>query len=191
MIWRNPVFGVEKMAITLIGYRGCGKSSVGPLLAERLGWTCIDCDDQIELNAAKSIREIFEDDGESAFRALETTVLTRLLHGQRVVVAAGGGAVLADQNRRCMRESGPVIWLQASADVLARRIGCDDNSTTRRPGLTGKSAVDEVSEVLQSRLPLYSEATTFSVDTEDRSPTEIVDEIMGRLESLDFGIIDR
>jgi shikimate kinase len=170
------------MVITLIGYRGCGKSTVGPLLAESLGYACIDSDDQVEQIAAKSIAQIFADDGEPTFRKLETQVLTDLLGRDDLVVAAGGGAILADHNRQLMRQAGPVIWLQADVATLAARIGTDGSSAARRPGLTGKSAVDEVAEVLNARLPLYSDAATITIDTADQTPQQITQAILAALD---------
>ena len=169
------------MIVTLIGYRGCGKSSVGPLLADRLDCLCIDSDDEIETRAGKAIREIFADSGEQEFRRLETDVLKNLLTGPPSVIAAGGGAILADINRERMKAAGPVVWLNASAETLAARISADESSDARRPSLTGRSIEDEVADVLSSRLPLYQDAATITVDAERQSPEQIADAIMCEL----------
>ncbi|MEZ6062018.1 MAG: shikimate kinase [Planctomycetaceae bacterium] len=171
------------MIISLIGYRGCGKSSVAPLLAKRLHCESADSDDVIETRAGKSIRQIFSDDGEAAFRDLETQVLANLLQRDPIVVSAGGGAVLAEINRQRMRQAGPVVWLQASAEILAERIARDATSGQRRPALTGDSAVREVSDVLAVRLPLYAATATLTVDSEQLSPAEIVEQILSDLNS--------
>ncbi|MCP4787565.1 MAG: shikimate kinase [Fuerstiella sp.] len=169
------------MIVTLIGYRGCGKSSVGPLLAARLQCRCVDSDDEIESSSGKTIGEIFADDGESTFRALETEVLTQLLNKPPVVIAAGGGAILAPVNRELMKEAGPVVWLTASVATLASRIGRDGTSQRRRPSLTGKSIDDEVADVLEARLPLYKDAATITIDAESESPLQIADRIVAAL----------
>jgi shikimate kinase len=169
------------MIVTLIGYRGCGKSSVGPLLAARLQCRCIDSDDEIEASSGKSIGEIFADDGETRFRALETEVLRKLLTGPSSVVAAGGGAILASVNRERMKQAGPVVWLTASIATLASRIGGDEESQQRRPSLTGKSIEDEVADVLESRLDLYRDAATMTVDAESESPQQITERIVAAL----------
>ena len=169
------------MIVTLIGYRGCGKSSVGPLLAMRLQCRCVDSDDEIEASSGKPIREIFADDGESVFRDRETEVLRKLLNEPPAVIAAGGGAILAQVNRERMKQAGPVVWLTASAATLASRIGEDDNSQHRRPSLTGKSIEDEVAEVLNSRLPLYKDAATITIDAESASPQQIAERIFAAL----------
>ena len=102
------------MILTLIGTRGTGKSTVAPLLAERLGWDWIDADVELERRAGRSIREIFASDGEPVFRALERQNLLELLQRDRLVLAAGGGAILNADTRRDFRAAGPVVWLQAT-----------------------------------------------------------------------------
>lgn len=166
------------MIITLIGYRGCGKSSVGPLLAERLNCRCIDSDDVIEKRAARSIADIFATDGEPKFRQLETEVLTDLVQtAPPLVIAAGGGAVLAEANRKLMTNAGPVVWLKASAETLANRISSDESSGARRPSLTGQSVTDEVAGILAKRIPLYRDTATLIVDAETHSPSVIAERI--------------
>ncbi|MBL8817897.1 MAG: shikimate kinase [Planctomyces sp.] len=169
------------MTITLIGYRGSGKSSIAPLLATALDWNWIDSDQVIEEEAGCTIRQIFESEGEAGFRARETQVLERLLKQPRLVIAAGGGAVLAPINRERMQAAGPVVWLCASADTLASRISGDQQSATRRPGLTALSASEEVASVLAYRLPIYLEAATISVDADGRSLDEITADILAQL----------
>lgn len=169
------------MIVTLIGYRGCGKSSVGPLLAERLHCRSVDSDDEIESRAGKAIREIFSDDGEAEFRRLETEVLKELLSGTSVVIAAGGGAVLADVNRERMKAAGPVVWLTAPASTLAARIGADESSGSRRPSLTGKLIEEEVADVLRDRLERYADAATIIVDADQQTPEQITDDILKQL----------
>lgn len=174
------------MIITLIGYRGCGKSSVGPLLAERIGCSFVDSDTVVEVQAGKSIAAIFADDGEAAFRELETDVLEDLLDTPPVVVATGGGAILAELNRQRMHEAGPVVWLDASAAVLAERIGGDDVSgKNNRPSLTGKSVVEEVAEVLAVRRALYEQAATLTVDVESATPDQIAERIFDAVTEMD------
>ena len=173
------------MIITVIGYRGCGKSSVGPLLAERIGCSYADRDVQVEAMAGKSISAIFGDDGESVFRTLETGLLEGLLDTPPAVVATGGGAILAGINRERMHEAGPVVWLKASAEVLAARIGADaDSGANDRPSLTGKSVVEEVSKVLNARQSLYEDAATITINVESGTPDEIAERIFDAVTSL-------
>ena len=169
------------MKLTLIGYRGCGKSSVGPLLAESLGMGCVDSDERVEEVAGKSIQQIFSDDGEAEFRRLESQVIAELLLQPKTVLAAGGGAILSEDNRICMQYAGPVVWLQASVETLASRIGGDKASATMRPSLTGRSILEEIAEVLETRRELYKKASTMTVDTDNKDPQQIADEIVTRL----------
>lgn len=171
------------MIVTLIGYRGCGKSSVGPLLAARLGCDCVDSDDQVEVAAGKSIAEIFQQDGEAAFRQIETDVLNQLLLRSNLVVAAGGGAILAEINRQRMRSAGPVVWLKASVATLAARITSDQTSATRRPSLTGRTVESEIADVLNTRIPLYQQAATMTVDADFASPEQLAAQIFAALNS--------
>ncbi len=169
------------MVITLIGYRGSGKSSVARLLAAALQLEWIDSDDVIEEQAGRSIREIFAQDGEAEFRRLEQAVIRDLTGRDSLVIAAGGGAILADENRRAMRAAGPVVWLQASVENLAQRIQADDSTNERRPSLTGQSVADEIESVLRSRHDLYADAATISVSTDNMSLQEVADRIVQRL----------
>ena len=169
------------MIVTLIGYRGCGKSSVGPLLAAQLRCPCIDCDDELERRAGRTIPEIFATDGEPEFRRLETELLAEILAGPDAVVSAGGGAILAEENCRNMKDAGPVVWLNAPVEVLAARIAGDEQAGARRPSLTGQSAVAEVAGVLNQRLPLYAAAATMTVDSSEASPAQIAEIIATRL----------
>jgi len=169
------------MAITIIGYRGTGKTTVGAELAQRLDWDYIDIDPELEKRARKSIAAIFAQDGEPYFRDLESAELARHLTGETIVVSAGGGVILRDLNRDLMCKSGPVIWLMADEATIAARIQSDPTSATRRPSLTRTDPISEIQQVLAFRRPLYSAAATIQVQTDGRSPAAIVDEIMLQL----------
>lgn len=171
--------------VFLIGYRGTGKSTVGRLLAERLGWTAIDSDRIVEDEVGVSIADLFARDGEQAFRDLEERVVASLCDRKNAVVSLGGGAVLRESTRRRVAAAGPVVWLTAAAETLARRIATDAVSATQRPRLTGLSPADEVRAVLAEREPIYRECATFSVDTEERTPREVAEAIDDRLGTHD------
>lgn len=171
------------MIITLVGYRGCGKSSVAPLLAAQLGWDCVDADAEIEHRAGCSIREIFSERGEPEFRRIEREVISELLAGRALVLAAGGGAVLNAETRRELRTAGPVVWLQASVNTILKRLQADLSTRERRPSLTDDDPRTEVESLLSAREPLYREVSTIVVQTDERTPPEIVDEIFARLPS--------
>jgi shikimate kinase len=165
------------MIVTLIGYRGTGKSSIAPRLAERWGSDCIDADVELERRAGRSIREIFATDGEAEFRRLERDVLVDLLQRDRLVLAAGGGAILNADTRRDFRAAGPVVWLQADVSTIAERIGADVSSAARRPNLTSAGTVAEIENVLRQREPLYRETATLIVNTTGQTVDALVDEI--------------
>ncbi len=173
--------------ITLIGYRACGKSSVAPLIAASLGWAFQDSDLLIERKAGCSIRQIFETQGEAEFRRQESEVLKELLKEGRMVVSAGGGAILSEANRELMRAAGPVVWIKVSPGVLAQRIQGDSQTADRRPSLTGKSVTDEVAEVLAAREPLYRSASTLIVDAETLTVQEVAQKILAHLSRTPAG----
>lgn len=170
------------MVVTLIGYRGCGKSSVGKELAEKLSWDFSDADEELERRAGKTIREIFAQDGEPVFRDLEEDVLADLVGRNRLVLAAGGGAVMRESTRNRVRQAGPVVWLTAAAETLYERIYKDDTTGERRPDLTDRGGLEEVQTLLAEREPVYREAATLVLDTEDKKLSEIVDELYERLQ---------
>ncbi|MEN0110155.1 MAG: shikimate kinase, partial [Planctomycetota bacterium] len=161
----------------LIGYRGCGKSTVGRLLAAQFGWESVDSDDVIEAEAGKPIAAIFSEQGEPAFRDHEERVVAALCDRPRVVASLGGGAVLRAKTRDRLTAAGPVVWLEAPADTLAARIAGDSSSGARRPSLTGAPASAEVARVLAERMPVYRACATVAVDADGRPPEAVADEI--------------
>ena len=169
------------MVITLIGYRGSGKSTVAAPLALRLGWDWVDADTVIEQHAGRTIRQIFEADGEPVFRAIERQVLENLLGRDRLVIAAGGGAILDSTTRSLMRHAGPVVWLQANVDTLYSRIHGDAATAERRPNLTQFGAREEITRVLDARQPLYRETATIVIDSENLTIETIVNQILEQL----------
>lgn len=175
------------MVVTLVGYRGAGKSRVAREVAARLGWRCVDADELIEQRAGCSIRQIFAERGEPAFREMEREVMQELLNQDGLVVAAGGGAVLDDRTRRGLSRSGPVVWLKASVETILRRLQNDETTGERRPSLTGLGLREEVERLLAIREPLYAEVSAFVVDTDELTPPQIADEIVARLPDVRAG----
>ncbi len=158
------------MVITLIGYRGSGKSTLAAPLAERLGWDWIDADVEIERRAGKTIREIFKDSGEPAFRQWERDVLADLLSRSNLVVAAGGGAILDPATRESMRSAGLVVWLKASLETLAARIESDPTTAARRPNLTAAGGLGEIEKLLARREPLYRQCAHRILEVDEGDP---------------------
>ncbi len=174
--------------ITLIGYRGTGKSSVAPRLAAALGWHWADSDIEIESYAGCSIRHIFQTRGEQAFRELERRAIADLLGESRLVLAAGGGAILDRTTRERMSAAGPVVWLRAEVQTIAQRLAADVATASARPALSGTSPIEEIETILNERTPLYQQVATFAVDTDQRTLESIVEEILIRLRR--FGVLD-
>jgi shikimate kinase len=172
------------MILTLIGYRATGKTTLAELLARRLGWEWVDADVEIERRAGKSIAQIFAEDGEPAFRDLEAQVIADLCRRDRLVLAAGGGAPMREENRLTIRQSGKVVWLTARPETILKRMSGDAATAERRPSLTGHAPLEEIVQLLARREPMYRETADFTVDTENRTPQELTAEILDRLEML-------
>jgi shikimate kinase len=165
------------MNVFLIGYRGCGKTTVARHLAARLGWPWVDADEALETRAGKSIKQIFADDGEGAFRDLESAIVAELAEGDQQVVSLGGGAVLRAENRAALQGRGFVVWLQALPESLAARIAADATTAQRRPNLTSQGGIDEIRTLLDKRAPLYEEVADLTVDTDRLSPEGVAERI--------------
>ena len=165
------------MNLYLIGYRGSGKSTVAPLVAEQLGWASIDSDEQVQLLVGETIAEIFERSGESAFRQWEASVIEGLSRQHDQVISLGGGAVLDVLTRKRLAESGKSVWLTADATTLFDRINSDDQSSATRPSLTDLPGLAEVESLLKSRAPAYRETADFTVDVAGQTPQQIAEAI--------------
>ena len=166
------------MNVVLIGYRGTGKSTVGRIVAARLGRVLVSTDAEIVKVAGQRIPEIVEKHGWGYFRDLETKICQELAGRDGIVIDTGGGAILRSQNVEGMKRTGKLFWLTASVETIAKRIGSD----TQRPSLTGtKSFVDEIQEVLRERTPKYQAAADYVIETEGKSLPQVADEILGRL----------
>jgi len=144
---------------------GAGKTSVGKLLARRLGKTFYDCDHEIERATGVRIPVIFEIEGEAGFRARETRMLLELVQSPNIVLATGGGAVLSPQNRRLLAEHGTVVYLRAAAHDLWQRTRHDRN----RPLLQTPDPLTRLTELFRERDPLYCEIADVIVDTGSQS----------------------
>jgi shikimate kinase len=171
------------MIVTLIGYRATGKTTLARLLAERLGWDWIDADVEIERLAEKSIERIFAEDGEPKFRDLEARVIGVLCRRDQLILAAGGGAPLRAESRQAMRSGGKVVWLMARPETILVRMSADATTPIRRPSLTGRDPLAEICELLAAREPIYREAADMAVDTEGKTPQELVDQIVSALQN--------
>jgi len=163
------------MNIVLVGYRGTGKSTVGRLLASRLGRELVSTDAEIIKRAQRSIPEIVAQKGWEHFRDLESDICREFAGRDQLVIDTGGGAILRVQNVEALKKNGTVFWLTASVETIAKRIG----SNNQRPSLTGtKSFVDEIQDVLRERTPKYQAAADHSIVTDNRSVNQLVETIL-------------
>ena len=166
------------MVITLIGYRGTGKSTLAAPLAQRLGWHWLDADVELERRAGRSIQEIFAADGEPEFRRLERELLSELVKRDRLVLAAGGGAILNEATRAEIKSAGPVIWLNATADTIERRLATDPTTGQRRPNLTSSGGRAEIERLLAVREPMYRECATITLNADSMSADQLVEIVL-------------
>jgi shikimate kinase len=156
----------------LIGPPGSGKTTVGTALAERLGVTLRDTDTDVEAAEGRPIGEIFIDDGEERFRELERAAVRAALAEHDGVVALGGGAVLAAETQRLLAGH-TVVYLRVGLSEAVKRVGL----ATARPLLV-LNPRSQLRKLLEERLPIYERLGTLHVDTETRTPDEIVEEIV-------------
>jgi shikimate kinase len=162
--------------IILVGYRGAGKSTVGQLLARRMGWRFCDTDQIIAEQTGRSIVDIFENDGEAAFRRMERKVLESMRRARNRVICLGGGALAAPEIAMMVKRLGRAVWLRAPAAVLWARISHDPHSTRNRPDLS-EGGLAEVESTLASREPLYASVAAHIVDTMAMTPAEVADSV--------------
>lgn len=162
--------------IILIGFMGCGKSSVGRRLAQKLDCDFLDTDELIEEQQGCSISDIFAKEGEGAFREMETECIKELIEkgGDGFVLSVGGGLPVRECNRELLKELGEVVLLQVSADVVYKRLRNDKT----RPLLQDKNPRGRIVDLMNARKGFYEEAATCVVDVNDRSFEEIVEEII-------------
>lgn len=186
---------MERSNIILTGFMGCGKSTIGMLLAEQTGYSFIDTDLMIEKTQYRTIAEIFAKDGEEAFRDMETDCLRSLFKRQEgCVISLGGGLPVGgslskeasvrertyrrgEENRRLLKELGSVFYLKASAQELYGRLQGD----TKRPLLQTENPYESICRLLTEREEWYEKCADQIVSTDNKTPQQVADEIMERM----------
>ena len=162
------------MSLVLIGYRGCGKTTVGRKLADRLWQPFADTDEIVMKTAGKPIRDIFAQDGEAGFRELELAAVREVAQLQEHVIAVGGGALERGENRDALKAGGhKLIYLRCEPAELHRRIAADPASADTRPDLTPGGGPEEIVTVLAQREPTYRAAAGAELDVTRLSPDEV------------------
>ena len=166
--------------IFLVGLMGAGKTSVGKLLARRLGKIFYDCDHEIERATGVRVPVIFEIEGEAGFRERETRMLEQLVEVPNVVLATGGGAVLSERNRRLLAQHGTVVYLRAGPQDLWHRTRHDRN----RPLLQIPDPLARLKELFAERDPLYREIADIIIDTGNQSLASLAHRLEQKLARL-------
>ena len=151
--------------VVLVGFMGAGKSTVGPLVARRLGWPFVDLDDEIEAAAGRTVPEIFATEGEMAFRRAEQEAAERVGQRERLVVATGGGAFTVPGTRLALRRDALTVWLRCEIEALLARIPADGS----RPLAANRATI---APLLRGREPSYALAD-LTVDTTRTAPEEV------------------
>jgi shikimate kinase len=166
---------MSRPAVILIGPPGAGKSTVGALLAQRLSVGFLDTDATVEAVAGKPVSDIFIEDGEQAFRALERSAVAAAIAGRAGVISVGGGAVL-DPGTQALLAGQNVVYLETGFAAAARRVGLD----VARPLLLGNPRA-QLRALLEQRLPVYQRLAWITVVTDSKAPAQIADEIAARI----------
>lgn len=170
-----------KNNIILIGFMGCGKSSVGFLLSDFLKRTVIDTDKRIESKQERSVSQIFEEMGEAAFREMETECIRALLETEdNRIIATGGGLPMKEENRELLHKLGRVYYLRVTPKAVYERL--KDNDT--RPLLRGENPMEKIRELLDKREAVYEACADVVLEASEKSVDEIAKEIVEKEREL-------
>jgi shikimate kinase len=163
--------------VFIVGMMGSGKTTIGRLLAERLGWRHLDSDEQVERDTGQTVPEIFAQRGEPAFRAAEARALAAAaLADTPTVVSVAGGAVLDAGNRQVLRRGGVIVWLRARVETLAQRVG----DGAGRP-LLGDDPAAALRRLYAQRRPVYEELAQVVVDVDGVDARTVADRVLAAL----------
>ncbi|MET3195880.1 shikimate kinase [Bacillus sp. OAE603] len=164
-------------SIYLVGFMGCGKTSVGKIIAKALNCHFIDLDEEIVSHTGKSIPTIFEEKGENGFRIIESEVLKKV-SSDSSIISTGGGIVTCPENIVFMKQNGIIFYLESTIETLYKRIHQDSN----RPNAVNRSLV-ELKNLFISRKSFYEKAD-FTISVTEKSPKDVSVEIINCLNSL-------
>lgn len=171
------------MNLVLTGYRCSGKSTVGKILASRLGMVFCDTDALVQEQTGKDIRTLVAEYGWDHFRQEEQKAVEALTRLDKRIIATGGGVILNRGNVRILKTNGWFAWLKTGTRALERRMRKAQEKGSIRPSLNGGDPVEEIRRVLEERTPFYAQSADFVVDTESLSPEEVAEEIRKAFET--------
>lgn len=162
--------------IILVGYMGCGKTTVGKRIAEATKYTFADTDEMIVAQQGRSISDIFAQDGESVFRDMETALLVKMLteKNDTCVISTGGGMPVREENRKLLRQLGTVVYLRVKPETVYERIKGD----TMRPLLQCENPMERIQEMIKSRNPAYEAAAELVIDVDNLTQREVAEQII-------------
>ena len=163
----------------MVGMMGAGKTAIGAALARRLGVPFLDSDTEIEAAADRTVAEIFERDGEAFFREKESQIIARLLDGPPAVLSTGGGAYLAEANRRMISERGVAVWLRADLELLWDRV----RHKTTRPLLLTEDPKGTLTRIYEDRTPIYAMADLIVEADPAYSIEDMTDQVFEKLKT--------
>ncbi|MDB9304008.1 shikimate kinase [Nodularia spumigena] len=170
---------LQGVNLYLIGMMGAGKTTVGQLLAKHLGYGFLDTDSVITQSAGRSINELFAEEGEAAFRQLESDVLAQVCAYTRLTIATGGGIILRTENWSYLHH-GLVVWLDVPVELLYTRLAED----TTRPLLQDADPQGKLRSLLEQRTPLYSQADLKITVREEETPEDIANRVIEAIPSV-------
>jgi len=172
---------LQKEKVILTGYRATGKSSIGKILADLLGFDFIDTDLAIEKRQGESIAEMVGRGGWDLFRRKEEDMLLELCRRRNIVIASGGGSVIHENAWKKLRKNALSVWLTVDIKTICQRLAADSNTDDQRPALTEMGTMDEISMVLTERQPLYEKSSDLTINTEGKTPEEVAEFISAEL----------
>lgn len=167
--------------IVLVGFMGCGKSTIGREIGLQLNYSLVDTDCLIEESVGTAISKIFKDHGEEYFRDLETDLLSQI-HATECthqIISTGGGLPVREKNREWLKKLGYVVWLRASVDTVMERTG----KSNHRPLLNTENPREKIERMLEERDPIYAEVADLTINTDD---LEISETVHGIIESASY-----
>lgn len=167
--------------IFLIGFMGCGKSSVAAKLHEQYRMNVVEMDEEIVRREERSIADIFAQEGEAYFRQIESLVLCEVAEHTNQVISCGGGIILRPENVALMKQTGKIVLLTAAPETILQRVQGDEN----RPLLNGKKTVEDIAALMEQRRAAYGAAADVVIETDEKSIADICRELMKHTEKVE------